>query len=231
MAIVSIGSFTRDGHLRPGRRVIMRMALASGGVALSGCGKDRLPTYSPGPIQPRSIARDGMAIVTAFVLSDVNEQDKYFATNLTSKGIIPVYLQITNTSNNANLLFDRDQVRVTRGGDVLSTSDRAKKPVDETAAVIVSSALIVSIVLVSALTVILGPLASKMVSDISVIKRNIVEKEFYSRTLLPGEKADGFIYLTAKDARTLIDGYELVVILKPISQTGGMRESSYSIKL
>jgi hypothetical protein len=210
----------------------MSMALVSGAVVLSGCGWwDRQPAYTPGAIPQSSGAKDDTASVAAYILSDRNEQRKYFGVDLTSNGVIPVFLQITNASK-GNLIFERDRIQVANANDTLSASERAKNPVYGTGAKVVTGAAVASLVLMSAAGVVLFmPIAGKMAADNAAFRRNVIEKEFYSRTLLPGETANGFIFLSSKDNTATGAGYDLKVILTPLPPAPSAPDISYTIRL
>jgi hypothetical protein len=213
-----------------GRRRLMSATFMSSGLAMSGCGAQRPPSYNAGEIKTNSISQDDIASVGSFVLSNASEQGKYFGISLSEKNIVPIYIQIINKST-SNLLVDKDRIRVGTAEDSLAKSDRATKPVNEIGDNIVGGMAVVSTLLISPIAIVLMPLASKMASDTSMVKRNIVEKELYSRTLLPGEKAEGFIYMSTKDGKASTDGLALTVPVSVVVPGSPERERTYVVKL
>jgi hypothetical protein len=70
----------------------------------------------------------------------------------------------------------------------------------------------------------------KMASDATVIQHNLADKELYSRTLAPGEKAQGFIYFHYPKGDPLSDTYHIVIDLKE-SSTGESTAFDFKINL
>lgn len=116
-------------------------------------------------------------------VESVQDQLKYFHTALSPKGFLPVLVVIHNRSKLASLLLDKGAISYGLGD-----SEEAS-PKENTAGqkvAIVSTALIPFI----------GPFISLGIAkDTSEVKQNLFRRELQSRTLSPGDKVYGFLYI------------------------------------
>jgi len=123
------------------------------------------------------------------------------------------------------LLFESDTLQVAANDATMGASKRALSPVNtsgEVAAAIVGAALVsLPLLLISA----------KMLKDSLAIKRNMMLRQLYSRTLLPNESADGFVYAALPAEGHASDVYSVTLVIQRVG-TGGVRTaSSYQLEI
>jgi len=157
-------------------------------VSSASCTSLKLPRYAPRPLDSYRNAQtiEGLVVgVTPIV--DEAESRQYFGTNLLASGILAVFVMAENRHPQFSFIVSREAVvlqaeatsRPQRIGDP-RTSDQAAEGLGMAGALLVSPIL-------------LG-VAVKLASDVSVINHNIRDQEFQTKTLSPGQRAEGFFY-------------------------------------
>ncbi len=111
-------------------------------------------------------------------IEDLKEQKTYFATELTPKGFIPVFVVIQNGSSADSFLFEKSNVGY--AGVSSDPTPQVRSKVGES-------------------LVLLGPglIAMALITNATEIEQNLVKKEIRSATLSPGTSLHGFLYIPA----------------------------------
>src|SRR5271165_2877704 len=112
-------------------------------------------------------------IVAVEPVEDPEQQKTYFNAHLSTKGILPVFIVIQNTSATDSYLFDRSAVGLGDTGGPTGKSGR------KTASLRTSGGLV--------------DLA--LINDVTDVRDNMVKKEVRSKTLSPGSSVYGFFYV------------------------------------
>jgi hypothetical protein len=112
-------------------------------------------------------------IVAAEPVEDAEQQKTYFNSHLSSKGILPVFIVIQNTSATDTYLFDSSAVGL---GDA---PDATGKGARKTASRLGSGGLV----------------DLTLVTDASDVRENLMKKQVRSKTLPPGSSVHGFVYV------------------------------------
>ena len=157
-------------------------------LLLPSCTTLELPDYPAQSFDrfPLSLTKAGLTVAVQ-PLTDVEEQNKYFGTDLVSNGILPVFVVAHNQSS-FSFLLQKDSFSLGSKKPLAdSTSDREKFG-SETGAKTVG---LIGAVLIA---LPLQFLAGKMGSDATVIKQNFLIKELQTKTLSSGKTAQGFVY-------------------------------------
>jgi hypothetical protein len=117
-------------------------------------------------------------------VEDLKEQKRYFQTELSPKGFVPVFVVIQNAANGDSFLFDKSGITYGPADSMLSTPDARSKAGERVATV-------------SLATFSLGGafIAMKLISDASWVQENILKKELQSKTLSAGTSTHGFVYI------------------------------------
>ena len=186
---------------------------------LGGCGGARLPDFqSPEPTQVRSAGRDGIR-ASAYLMRDPGQQKTYFGTVLSDSGIVPCWVSISNDTRDRVIFFRDEDVtasldaRGSIGGNISpETKNRGVGVAGTGGAMLITGGLL----LIPAVQIVAMPLyilGSAALADSQEIKRNIMAKQVYSRTLQPTETLNGFLYLSVpKDGA--VDGAHLIVRIR-----------------
>jgi hypothetical protein len=147
---------------------------------------DKFPDYPVRPAGDYSVTAERAGLIVGVQLvEDLKDQKTYFNTELTHKGLIPVFIVIQNGSSSDSFLFDKSGIKF---GQVALSGFTPKTSMNpgETAA-FNSSAFLVPVA--GAVLVLIH------FSNAERVQQNILRKEMQSRTLSPGMSVHGFLYL------------------------------------
>jgi hypothetical protein len=154
------------------RAVIRTLAVLL--LALPGYASHHFPDY---PVRPAGEYANKVAkaslIVAVEPVEDSEQQKTYFNSHLGSRGILPVFIVIQNTSATDSYLFDRSAVGL---GDVGGPTGKGGR---KTASLLTSGGLV--------------DLA--LINDVTDVRDNLLKKEVRSKTLSPGSSVYGFVYV------------------------------------
>jgi len=143
-------------------------------VVQPGYASHHFPDY---PVRPageyaNKVAKAGL-IVAVEPVEDPEQQKTYFNSRLGSKGILPLFIVIQNTSAMDAYLFDKSAVGLGEAAEV--TGKGARK----TASRLGSGGLV----------------DLTLVKDVTEVRENLMKKEVRSKTLSPGSSVYGFVYV------------------------------------
>lgn len=143
-------------------------------VVQPGYASHHFPDY---PVRPageytNKVVTPGL-IVAVEPVEDLAEQKTYFDSRLSSKGILPVFLVIQNTSATDSYLFDKSAVGL---GDAAEVTGKGAR---KTASQLGSGGLV--------------DLSQN--NDVTQVRENLMKKEVRSKTLSPGSSVYGFVYV------------------------------------
>lgn len=127
-----------------------------------------------------------------------------FKVNLFDVGLLPILVVAENQSASASFIIAKDKVFVLNEVTKTTSSSQRKEVTSGISATAVGYA---GAALGSTPLLIAGVI---MASDATVIQHNLADKEFYSRTLGPGEKAQGFVYFQFPKESLPSGNYHLV---------------------
>ena len=159
-----------------------------------GCSTKKLPEHPTQPLSsyPYSEVKDGLAVAIQ-PLTNPQESEKYFGTDLLSSGIFAVFVSAENRGSPSTFILLKERF-VLRAGqtDAHDVSGRGQiEPGAGTAAVAVTSVgfVVAPVLMFPALFV-----ATKMLSNEEVVKHNFTVKELQAKTLSAGEETHGYVY-------------------------------------
>jgi len=139
-----------------------------------GYASHHFPDY---PVRPageyaNKVATAGL-IVAVEPVETPDEQKTYFDSRLSSKGILPVFIVIQNTSATAAYLFDGSAIGLGEAAEL--TGKGARK----TASRLGSGGLV----------------DLTLLKELSDVRENLMKKQVRSKTLAPGSSVHGFVYV------------------------------------
>jgi hypothetical protein len=154
-------------------------------------------------------------VVGIHPMTDKREIEAMFKVNLLDKGLWPILVVVENQSAGESFIVAQNKVAVLNMATGARTpSQRKKVTSDAGEAMQASGAIMVSLGgFVLPLLLIGLPIectGMQHASDASVIEYNLGDKEFYSRSIGPGEKAQGFVYLQFSNASPAASNYHVV---------------------
>ena len=166
----------------------------------SGCSTMKVPPLTTGSAgsYAQHEQKDGL-VVGIQPMTDKREINDMFKVDLLDKGVLPVLIVAENQSASASFIMARDKISIqNEATGTASSSQRGKVTSGTGQALETTGVIMVGLGPLSLATAVVGlPLASvgmQKASSASVIEFNLADKEFYSSTLGPGAKAQGFLY-------------------------------------
>ena len=142
------------------------------------------------------------------------ETQELFKVDLQKAGLLPIFLVAENRSDSASFVIAKEKVQVLDAATGTTSGSQRTKVKSEkggNTTAVVGAALLPVTLGVGAPLLFAG---MKMASDATVIQHNLGANEFYSRTLDPGQRAQGFIYFQYPPEPSLASDYHLTVELK-----------------
>ena len=176
---------------------------------LTGCGTMDVPTLKTQSAETytQHIEKDGV-ILAVHPLTEAREIKEAFRVDLRKQGLLPILLVAENRSALSSFILAKDKVQVFNDATGITNTSHQNQVASGTGG---RAALAVGMVGLSLPLVIAG---LKMASDATVIQHNLADKELYSRTLAPGQKAQGFIYFQYPKGIPPAGAYQIAVELK-----------------
>jgi hypothetical protein len=168
----------------------------------SGCATMKVPEAKVGSAESYALkAEDKGLLVAAHALTDTHEVEEAFNENLLKHGIVPILVVVENRSASSHYIvakrnvgaINRETAEKIIGGRGQAKSDSAGSGLLNTG----TGVMLVGLGSLGA-SIIAAPLliaGMKVASDAQVVEHNLRIKEFYSRTLEPGQRAFGYLYL------------------------------------
>lgn len=166
---------------------------------LTGCGGKNFKPYvhSAGSVTMVAAQHDGVTFIVDPLLDPVASK-KNFGMNCLEKGILPVYLSVTNSNPDASFrIVTRDIWFAFGDGDVQQARGWQYQTNYSSAGTSVGIAG--GATLAAASTgggLLLLGIGMKMTDDEESIRENFFIKQFQNVTLTPGKSANGFVYFT-----------------------------------
>lgn len=146
-----------------------------------------------------------------------------FKTDLLAEGLLPILVVAENKSPGTSFVIAKNQVYVMNDTTGTTNTSQTKDVSSgkETAGTALAVATAGGLLSLAGL---------KMASDATVIQHNIADKEFYSRTLAPGDKAEGFLYFQFPKQSPPSGNYHVIANVKN-SANGDAATFDFSVNL
>jgi hypothetical protein len=209
-----------------------RRSLAAVLAALAACAATparaatkKFPDFPPPPADQLKTAGDQNLAVGVYVMADVVQQKTYFDADLSRSGITPIWVSISNLSQDSTFLFDVGELGLTAPHPDHAGFSPGSASVDDSAA----TALAITDLFVG--TLVMGLIAQSKMTDASNSKKELVDRGLYSRTLAPGQSTNGFVYVRRDKAHADIAGHTLSVTAHPVPNSAGSTAIHYSVAL
>ncbi len=144
------------------------------------------------------------------------EIEDVFRVNLLRHGLLPILLVVQNQSPSDSFIVPKEQITVlsdaTGTTNATQTADVASgaKSAGEATGFAAGAMILASPVLAAPLMI----ASAKLGSDATVAQYNLADKEFYTHTLGPGEKAQGFLYFQFPKASPPSGNYHILINAK-----------------
>jgi hypothetical protein len=180
----------------------------------SGCSTMKVTPLTTGSADSYTQHEEKNGVVVGIrPMTDKREIEDMFKVNLLNKGLLPILVVVENQSASNSFIIARDKLGVLNEATGTTNSSQRKKVTSGggEALAITGSLLVASGSLVAAPLLFIG---EQKASNASVIEFNLADKEFYSRTLGPGEKAQGFVYSQFPPKNPLSGNYHVVAEVK-----------------
>ena len=189
---------TRSAIFR--RLLIIGPFAVLGTAAFAACTTMSVPPLKVRGIESYELRQEQRGlIIAAHPITAQQEIDDILKIDLQEKGILPILLLVENRAASKSFILDRKRIETSEGDQSALTPAKRQEigssPGGE-AMTAIGMVLLVPTAITSAPIMFSG---TKMVSDATVVAHNLADKEFYSRTLDPGQQMPGVIYLRIAD--------------------------------
>jgi hypothetical protein len=151
---------------------------------------------APGADQLMSFGDDDLAI-SAYALTNPQDQKTYFGLDLAGAGVLPIWLSIKNRSSAKRFLVDADDIKLAYGEEPIQDAERSRSTIDDSGAKVVENAAAIGIAagpigLAVSLPILL--MSGGVIARQDDVRRNLMIRQLYSRTVGPDQSAVGFVY-------------------------------------
>jgi hypothetical protein len=192
-----MASHTSDGgRTRAAQRgALLFLAL----LVLNACASITFADYRAKTLSDyRLVQENGGLAVAVEPLTSPKEVERYFGVDLLATGILPVFVLAENRSASAKYVLEKDKFTLTVDGERLTApgsrqdskrEGEVKQWIGGIGSILVSPVL---------LPVYFAGLAD--MRDANDIKHNLLSKELQRKIIIPGARAQGFVYFQIRDA-------------------------------
>lgn len=149
----------------------------------------------------------GGLVVAVNPMTQREEIKQNFNTDLLDEGLLPILVVAENRNPSSSFIIAKEKVFVLNEDTGATNASGSKR-------VAVGQATTGGVLSVVGAGGLVGLIGAKLGSDAQVIQHNLRDKEFYSRTLEPGQKAQGFIYFQFTQKTPPSGSYHLVAQIK-----------------
>lgn len=199
-----------DGRSKPWLAVFWLCVMLC--ITSYGCATMQIPDY-PKPSsnalkREKSINNLNIAI---HPITDKQELEQYFGTDLSEAQILPVYVLADNKSSSSSFLLSKDYIALQQK----KTSYRLKTDSGS----VTGRSQVGEIVALTGAALVSIPLlfgGIKAISNAEVVKQNLAAKALQTRTVSPGKSVDGFVYFKLPDKTTPLADWAILLDVKEL---------------
>jgi hypothetical protein len=138
--------------------------------------------------------KDGL-VVAMHPIIDAQESERYFGTDLLSSHILAVLLLSENRAPSSSFILSKEHISLGAGlPEVQQARDKVRSEAAGEAVAWTGAVLISPLMM---------GIAMKLLSDATVINHNFKAREFQTKTLSPGQRAEGFLYFQLPEKKKL----------------------------
>lgn len=163
-------------------------------------------------------------------ITNKGEVKDMFKVNLLDKGLLPILVVAENQSVSDSFIIAKEKITVLTDASGASSSSQRKQVTSGATgtALGITGAALAGVGSLAAVPLVITGM--KLASNATVIQHGLADKEFYSRTLGPGEKAQGFVYFQFPKESPPTGGHHVVAEIKN-SATGETAIFDFSVNL
>ena len=194
------------------RRRVLGLAacvVAAPGLSWSGP-SNHFPDFTGAGVDGVSTSDDEI-VLTVYPMVKPSEMQTYFGEDLTRKGFVPLWVSVTNRTTTATFLLEAERIAVARATDSTALAERDRSTVSTRAANTVAQG---SVALFGAFGLPIALVAGGFMAEEGSIRRNLVERQLYQRTVRPGQTIAGFVYPKVDRPFVGFAGYRVAVPMR-----------------
>jgi hypothetical protein len=194
------------------------LPLVLAGALAAGCSTMSVPLAPIQPIESYPLRQEMRQLTVAVhPVTSAQEIDATFKTDLLDRGIVPILVIIDNKHPSASFIVARVGVAVVHNETAARSAAALPAARSETGAQV---ATVVGAALIS-LPLVIGGM--KFASDAQVIQHNLADKAFYSHTVAPGRRAQGYLYFDASNGKPLAGHHHVLVEVREAATRDPLR--------
>ena len=198
------GQLCNDRHTKTtmkSRQIVFHVAISTALLLFgAGCSTMKVAPLTTGSAGSYSQHEQKIGLVVGVrPMADKREIEEMFKVNLLDKGVLPILIVAENQSSTASFIMAKEKISIlNEATGTAKSSQRGKVTSGAGEGLRDAGSVMVGVGgFLPPLLVVGAPLlftGMQKASNVSVIEFNLADKEFYSSTLGPGEKAQGFVY-------------------------------------
>ena len=150
-------------------------------------------------------SNNGLQVVV-HPITDKDEQDKYFGTHLTDKGVLAVYVRAENHNPMNSFVLSGDKIALVNLSskeslEKANKEDAADPAVGRTLAQVSVIAIWFSALILVPLAAVAAGVGSQMAVNAAMVQYGVASSELFTRTVSPGKSVDGFVFFKIPDKK------------------------------
>jgi hypothetical protein len=147
-------------------------------------------------------------------MTDAKQIKDTFKVNLLDKGVLPVLVVVENKRPDTSITIARGKVCLhDQAAGTSSLPERKKVTSDAGRGLAAAGAVLTACCVIPAIPLLFEGM--QMNSNASIIEFNLGDEEFYTHTLGPGEKAQGFVYFQLPGGASTSGNCHLIAEVNP----------------
>jgi len=168
--------------------------------------------FTPSPETYAARAEQNGLFIAAKPVTHSADLSEAFRSDITADNVLPIFVVAENRHTTASFVLDKSKISVVNMS-TRTTLDRPDlKDVSSPAAggaINIAGLFLIFVGVIPGLIV--WSIGWRMARDAVQVQQNIWDQEFTSRTLAPGQTAQGFVYVSMPSEQVRAGRYELVI--------------------
>jgi len=168
--------------------------------------------FTPSPETFAARAEQNGLFIAAKPVTHSADLSEAFRSDITADNVLPIFVVAENRHATASFVLDQSKISVVNMSTRTTLGRPDLKDVSSTAAgtaIQIAGNFLILLGVIPGLIV--WSIGRKMAVDAGQAQQNIWDQEFTSRTLAPGQTAQGFVYVSMPSDQVRAGRYELVI--------------------
>jgi hypothetical protein len=217
-----------NGHQRTKSMRILNSFLLAGCLMWAGC---TTPSGGSAPIASKHYSQEvDKLVITVQPLTTGPEVRSVFGANILQNGVLPIRISTDNQNGMSSFIVPREKI-VVMNGVTGATSSSARGTAGREVGSVSAGQALGGLALAGAGPLLILAVAATAKDSVDPnVEHNLTGKEFFTRTLGPGQRANGYIYCKFQKGKPPEGAYRIVAEVKN-SATGATIPVEFDINI